>query len=67
MVHGRSNEWLLWARGAVLSTVTRSVLSLSGCGDGGDMAGRAQLREIGLPDLEDALGLRVGEGADEGS
>ena len=28
---------------------------------------RAQLREIGLPDLEDALGLGAGEEADEGS
>ena len=31
------------------------------------IGGRAQLREIGLPDLEDALGLGAGEGADEGS
>ena len=31
------------------------------------IGGRAQLREIGLPDLEDALGLRAGEGADERS
>ena len=47
MVHGRSNGWLLWARGAVLSTVTRSVLSLSGCGDGGDMAGGQKLSAVG--------------------
>ena len=31
------------------------------------IGGRAQLREIGLPDLEDALGLGAGEEADEGS
>lgn len=31
------------------------------------IGGRAQLREISLPDLEDALGLGAGEGADEGS
>ena len=31
------------ARGAVLSTVTRSVLSLSGCDNGGDMAGGRKL------------------------
>ena len=43
MVHGRSNGWLLWARGTMLSTVTRSVLGLGGCGDGGDMAGGRKL------------------------
>ena len=49
MVHGRSNGWLLWARGAVLSTVTRSVLSPSGCGDGGDGGDMAGGRKLSAP------------------
>ena len=47
MVHGRSNGWLLWARGAVLSTVIHLVYSLSGCSDGGDMAGGRKLSAPG--------------------
>ena len=51
--NGRSRGWSRSTPGNVLSTVTRSVSSLSGCSDGGEIAGDV---ELSVPAVELARG-----------